>query len=145
MNNSKLKRRNPCVIINLSNDHSKENAIIQQITTEKTKRGRPKKADDNDEKITIIIGNKEYEAVVPSTVSESIIYKNIDEELCWKAVGFAYVKQSVSISALQQNMGIGYNKAAKLISFMEKNGVVTKIQNSNNWFRFRVNIGIKKE
>lgn len=62
----------------------------------------------------------------PSTAGDS---ENKDE-LYDEAVEFITENQRVSISSLQRKFKIGYNRAARIIEFMEEKGVVSSMDNA---------------
>lgn len=55
---------------------------------------------------------------------------NSDDELYEKVVDFAYENEEISVSLVQRQFRIGYNRASRIVDDMEKNGVVGKSDGS---------------
>ena len=55
---------------------------------------------------------------------------NSDDELYEKVVDFAYENEEISVSLVQRQFRIGYNRASRIVDDMEKNGIVGKSDGS---------------
>ena len=55
---------------------------------------------------------------------------NSDDELYDKVVDFAYENEEISVSLVQRQFRIGYNRASRIVDDMEKNGIVGKSDGS---------------
>ncbi|MDR1499018.1 MAG: DNA translocase FtsK 4TM domain-containing protein [Rickettsiales bacterium] len=60
----------------------------------------------------------------------SINGKSSDEELYRSAIEIIKRDKKISISYLQRQLGVGYNKSAKLVERMEKEGIISPANNS---------------
>ncbi|MDR0696170.1 MAG: DNA translocase FtsK 4TM domain-containing protein [Christensenellaceae bacterium] len=74
-------------------------------------------------------GEPDYVDVVSeqfSELSSSDGADNIDDEMYKKALNLIVTDKKVSVSYLQRKLQIGYNRAARIVEDMEKNGVVSE-------------------
>ena len=53
-----------------------------------------------------------------------------DDDLYDKVVDFAYENEEISVSLIQRQFRIGYNRASRIVDDMEKNGLVSKSDGS---------------
>ncbi len=71
------------------------------------------------------LGEPEYDMSMVKEEAESGSFDDEDEDPEYeKALEVAYEKGSVSISMIQRQLRIGYNKAARIVETMERRGVV---------------------
>ena len=71
------------------------------------------------------LGEPEYDISMVKEETETGSFDNEDEDPEYeKALEIAYEKGSVSISMIQRQLRIGYNKAARIVEMMEKRGIV---------------------
>lgn len=71
------------------------------------------------------LGEPEYDMSMVKEEAETGSFDDEDEDPEYeKALEIAYEKGSVSISMIQRQLRIGYNKAARIVEMMEKRGIV---------------------
>jgi len=58
------------------------------------------------------------------------VSKGGDDEYYHQAVPFVMESRKVSISSIQRKLGIGYNRAARIVDMMEEAGLVSPMDNS---------------
>lgn len=70
--------------------------------------------------------SKEIDEIVIATDKKG----NSDDDLYDKVVDFAYENEEISVSLIQRQFRIGYNRASRIVDDMEKNGIVGKSDGS---------------
>lgn len=70
--------------------------------------------------------SKEIDEIVVLTDKK----ENSDDELYEKVVEFAIENEEISVSLVQRQFRIGYNRASRIVEDMEKNGIVSKSDGS---------------
>jgi len=70
--------------------------------------------------------SKEIDEIVIATDKKG----NSDDDLYEQVVDFAYENEEISVSLVQRQFRIGYNRASRIVEDMEKNGIVGKSDGS---------------
>lgn len=73
---------------------------------------------------------KRQEEVSKEIEELSILNDAMEDELYEKVVEFAQENEEISVSLVQRQFRIGYNRASRIVDDMEKNGVVSKSDGS---------------
>lgn len=78
--------------------------------------------------------NEITQGTVEPTAGSVFSTENMDEkdELYDEAVSFVVEKRKVSISSIQRRFRIGYNRAARIVEYMEETGIITPPDESGN-------------